>query len=86
MAEPNGEGIHAATDDPARQANQPETEAAARPEDPALAEVRERAQRAIAGVPSSSASSVSAATTAPVAASPMTWNPDWIPASVQPRR
>lgn len=48
MAEPNGEGIHAATDDPARQANPPETEAAARPEDPALAEVREQAQRAIA--------------------------------------
>jgi molecular chaperone GrpE len=36
MAEPNGEPINAATDD------------AAQPEDPALAEVRERAQRAIA--------------------------------------
>ena len=50
MPEPNGEGIHVATDDPARQANRPETEAATRPEGPALAEVRERAQRAIADV------------------------------------
>jgi molecular chaperone GrpE len=48
MAEPNGQRIDAATDDPAQQADRPETEAAARPEDPALAEVRERAQRAIA--------------------------------------
>ncbi|WP_327002566.1 nucleotide exchange factor GrpE [Dactylosporangium sp. NBC_01737] len=48
MAEPNGEGIKASTDDPAQQANRPEGQGAAQPEDPALAEVRERAQRAIA--------------------------------------
>ncbi|GAA3285730.1 nucleotide exchange factor GrpE [Dactylosporangium vinaceum] len=47
MAERNGDGPRAATDDPARQADGPGT-AAAGPEDPALAEVRDRAQRAIA--------------------------------------
>jgi molecular chaperone GrpE len=48
MAEPNGERNDAATDDPAHRATEPETAGAAQPEDPALAEVRERAQRAIA--------------------------------------
>jgi molecular chaperone GrpE len=48
MAEPNGERINAATDDPAQRATQPETEGAPQPEDSALAEVWERARRAIA--------------------------------------
>jgi molecular chaperone GrpE len=52
MAEPNGERINAATDDPAQRETRPETwpetPGAAQPEDPAFAEVRERAQRAIA--------------------------------------
>ena len=48
MAEPNGERIKTATDDPAQQAPRPETQGAAQPEDPALAEVRDGPQRAIA--------------------------------------
>src|SRR5436190_23686985 len=44
MAEPTGEGFRTAADDPPS----PDAEGAARPEDPAVAEVRERAQRAIA--------------------------------------
>src|SRR4051812_14603871 len=47
MAEPNGEGI-TTTDDLARQVPRPDAEGAAQPEDQMLAEVRERAQRAIA--------------------------------------
>ncbi|WP_426513625.1 nucleotide exchange factor GrpE [Dactylosporangium sp. McL0621] len=48
MAEPNGERINAASDEPAQWATRPETEGAAEPEDPAVTEVRQRAQRAIA--------------------------------------
>ncbi|MEU7873067.1 nucleotide exchange factor GrpE [Dactylosporangium sp. NPDC049140] len=48
MAEPNGEGINNAADEPVRQAPRPDAEGAARPEDQALAEVRDWAQRAIA--------------------------------------
>ncbi len=44
MSETNGEGFRTAGDDPPR----PDVAGEARPEDPAVAEVRERAQRAIA--------------------------------------
>lgn len=44
MTEPNGEGTRTAADDPPQPETRPETQ----PEDPALAEVRERAQRAVA--------------------------------------
>ena len=44
---------------------------------------RRWAQRAVAGVPSSAATSAKAPATDAAAASPMTWKPAWMPATVQ---